>query len=62
MTHARMLLKLLAEFGKDPHEQYTASLANLFSPLCFIMKIMRLREAKCLAQDHTVGREQVSRL
>ena len=34
MTHARMLLKLLAEFGKDPHEQYTASLANLFSPLC----------------------------
>lgn len=28
----------------------------------FIMKIMRLREAKCLAQDHTVGREQISRL
>lgn len=28
MTHARMLLKLLAEFGKDPHELYTAVLSS----------------------------------
>lgn len=30
--------------------------------VCFIMKILKLREVECLAQDHTAGREQVSRL